>query len=556
MTAEFTAEEKSRLAPFFTNLDRSTFGLKLPQEVAGALFSRYSRSTKSLRRTFLDEFLGDPALGLSDLLGGQTDPADDSVALKKARAFYERVLVGYGDDSVAQLGGAHVACENISNVAAKLLEDARIGIAPLEKSTRYVRFDQKDATGNYLFYREPKIMASRHRDAYVKVMNLLFETYSRQMEPMLTFVAKSLPIEQLEVREPSSGKSLNYDDAKKDDRLRRWAETAYRATVRAHACDVLRSYLPAATLTNVGMFGVGQAFEYLLSKLYSHELNEAKELATAMHTDLNQLIPSFVKRAQLNEYLVATTAAGETLAADAVKLPPVVVNEPVTLIDHDAHAEENIIAAILYSHVHHPLAQLREVAAAMNGARRRKILEDYFGKRRHRRDKLSRAFENVYYTFDILGNLGLYRDLHRHRILTQERQDFTTVHGYDTPREIEEAGFKHEFDRCMSRAAELYEQIYRDLPSEAQYVVPFAYKIRWYMKMNLREALHMVELRTMPQGHPDYRFICQEMWRKIQEVHPTLAESGKFMDWGKYRLGRLQSEMRTEFKKSALEKEE
>jgi len=145
MTAEFTAEEKSRLAPFFTNLDRSTFGLKLPQEVAGALFSRYSRSTKSLRRTFLDEFLGDPALGLSDLLGGQTDPVGDSAALKKARAFYERVLVGYGDDSVAQLGGAHLACENISNVAAKLLEDARIGIAPLEKSTRYVRFDHKDA---------------------------------------------------------------------------------------------------------------------------------------------------------------------------------------------------------------------------------------------------------------------------------------------------------------------------------------------------------------------------------------------------------------------------
>jgi len=164
MPAEFTAEEKNRLRPFFTNLDRSTFGLKLPQEVAGALFSRYSRSTKSLRRTFLDEFLGDPELGLDDLLGDQSAASDDSAALKKARAFYERVLVGYGDDSVAQLGGAHVACENISNVAAKLLEDARIGIAPLEKSTRYVRFDQKDAAGNYLFYREPKIMASRHGD--------------------------------------------------------------------------------------------------------------------------------------------------------------------------------------------------------------------------------------------------------------------------------------------------------------------------------------------------------------------------------------------------------
>jgi thymidylate synthase ThyX len=554
--AEFTAEEQKRLARFFTNLDRSTFGLKLPQEVAGALFSRYSRSTKSLRRTFLDEFLGDPALGLSDLLGGQVDPLEDSTALKKARAFYERVLVGYGDDSVAQLGGAHIACENISNVAAKLLEDARIGIAPLEKSTRYVRFDQKDATGNYLFYREPKIMASRHRDTYVEVMNLLFETYSRQMEPMLQFVAKSLPIEQLEVRDPVSSKGLSYAEAATDERLKRWAETAYRATVRAHTCDVLRSYLPAATLTNVGMFGVGQAFEYLLSKFYSHELTEAKELAVAMHGELNQLIPSFVKRAQRNDYLAYTWTTAKQIAAVSVKILTPRRSEPVTLIDYDDKAEEKIIAAILYAHSRHPLEQLCHLAAAMSQDQRQQILGEYFTKRRHRRDKLSRAFENVYYTFDILGNLGLYRDLHRHRILTQERQDFTTVHGYDTPPEIEEAGFKTEFDHCMKRAAELYEEIYRDLPSEAQYVVPFAHKIRWYMKMNLREAVHMCELRTMPQGHPDYRFICQEMWRKIQEVHPTLAESGKFIDWEKYRLGRLQSEMRTEFKKSAMQKRE
>jgi thymidylate synthase ThyX len=556
MSAEFSAEEQKHLAPFFTNLERSTFGLKLPQEVAGALFSRYSRSTKSLRRTFLDEFLGDPELALKDLLGGQIPVNDDSAALKKARAFYERVLVGYGDDSVAQLGGAHIACENVSNVAAKLLEDARIGIAPLEKSTRYVRFDQKDGAGNYLFYREPKIMASRHRDAYVEAMNLLFDTYSRQVEPMLDYVARSLPIEQLEVRDPTTGKALAYDEAKKDDRLRRWAETAYRATVRAHACDVLRSYLPAATLTNVGMFGVGQAFEYLLSKLYSHELSEAKDLAAAMHGELNQLIPSFVKRAQRNDYMLATTAATKTVARAVLQTSPAESDEQVALIDYDRHAEEKIIAAILYPHGDHSLQQLRQVAARMNSDERRKILEEFFAKRRHRRDKPGRAFENVYYTLDILGNLGLYRDLHRHRILTQERQDFTTVHGYDTPLEIEEAGFELEFDRCMQRAADLYETIHRELPCEAQYVVPFAYRIRWYMKMNLREAVHMCELRTMPQGHPDYRFICQEIWRKIQEVHPTLAECGKFVDWKKYRLGRLQSEMRTEFKKSAFEKDE
>jgi thymidylate synthase ThyX len=553
MTAEFTANEQRALAPFFTNLDRSVFGLKLPQEVAGALFSRYSRSTKSLRLTFLDEFLGDSELGLKDLLGAQTTASDDSAALKKARAFYERVLVGYGDDSVAQLGGAHLACENISNVAAKLLEDARIGIAPLEKSTRYVRFDQKDSAGNYLFYREPRIMASRHRDRYVELMNLLFETYSKQMESVLDHIARSLPIEQLEVRDPTSGKGLSYAEAAKDERLRRWAETAYRATVRAHACDVLRGYLPAATLTNVGIFGVGQAFEYLLSKLYSHELAEAKELATSMHGELNQLIPSFVKRAQANDYLIGAAVAAKALARATLETVSRDTIEPVALVDYDRNAEEKIIAAILYPHARDSLQQLRQIAARMSADERRKILEERFAKRRHRRDKPGRAFENVYYTFDIGGNLGLYRDLHRHRILTQERQEFTTVHGYDTPTELEEAGFKPEFDRCMARAAELYEAIHRDLPCEAQYVVPFAYKIRWYMKMNLREAVHVCELRTMPQGHPDYRFIAQEMWRRIQEVHPTLAEVGKFIDWKSYRLGRLQSEMRTEYKKSAMQ---
>jgi thymidylate synthase ThyX len=558
MSLKFTDDEKKALAPFFTNLDRNVFGLKLPQEVAGALFSRYSRSTKSLRHTFHDEFLGDPELALKDLLGAQTTASDGSAALKKARAFFERVLVGYGDDSVAQLGGAHIACENISNVAAKLLEDARIGIAPLEKSTRYVRFDQKDGNGDYLFYREPKIMASRHGADYVRVMNLLFDTYSRQMEPMLDCIGRSLPIEQVEVRDPTSGKGLSYEEAKRDERLKRWAETAYRATVRAHACDVLRSYLPAATLTNVGMFGVGQAFEYLLSKLYSHELTEAKELASAMHRELNLLIPSFVKRARRNEYLASTmTAAMKTalrIAAIGVKLEGRSASEPVTLIDYDAEAEEKIVAAVLYAHSREPLEDLRAVATLMDQDQRQEMLGEYFAKRRHRRDKLSRAFENVYYTFDILGNLGLYRDLHRHRVLTQERQDFTTVHGYDTPLEMDEAGFKPEFDDCMAQAAQLYERIYQDLSSEAQYVVPFAYRIRWYMKMNLREALHMCELRTMPQGHPDYRFVCQEIWRKIQEVHPALAECGKFIDWKKYRLGRLQSEMRTEFKKSGFEK--
>src|SRR5438132_2251509 len=329
----FSEDERRALAPFFTRLDGDVFGLRLPQEVAGALFSRYSRTAKSLRRVFLDEFLGEGAVA-------ERGPGDPEEALRKARAFYDRVLVGYGDDSVAQLGGAHIACENISNVAAKLLEDARIGIAPLEKSTRYVRFDQKNAAGEYLFYREPRIISSRHREDYLEVMNLLFDTYSRQMEPMLEFVSRSLPIDEMQLRHPTTGKTLSYDEAKGNEKLQRWAETAYRATVRAHACDVLRSYLPAATLTNVGLFGVGQAFEYLLSRLYSHELSEAKELAGAMHSELNQLIPSFVKRAQFNEYLVSTAAAAKALAKNAVTTSPLKSAKPVMLIDYDSQPEE------------------------------------------------------------------------------------------------------------------------------------------------------------------------------------------------------------------------
>ena len=188
----FSAAEQARLDPFFTSLSAPIFGLKLPQEVAGALFSRYSRSSKSLRQIFLDEFLGQTDLPLGQPPSGQT-----AHALHTARAFYERVLGDYGHDSVAQLGGAHLACENISNVAAKLLEDARIGMAPLEKSTRYVRFDTTDRTGAFLFAKEPAIMASPHRDAYLTGMGHLFETYREQMEPMLAFIRHSRPISTL-----------------------------------------------------------------------------------------------------------------------------------------------------------------------------------------------------------------------------------------------------------------------------------------------------------------------------------------------------------------------
>ncbi len=551
MSEAFSPADTHKLAPFFTSLTEPIFGLKLPQEVAGALFSRYSRSSKSLRQIFLDEFLGQADLQGS-LFGGGVAPSDDSQAIQKARAFYDRVLVGYGDDSVAQLGGAHIACEGISNVAAKILEDARIGIAPLEKSTRYVRFDTHGPDGGYLFYKEPTIMDSAHRAAYLGCMHHLFETYAAQIEPMIAFVRDSLPIDTVEWKHPQTGALLTYADAQQDETLSRWVEGAYRSTVRAHACDILRSYLPAATLTNVGIFGVGQAFEHLLNKLYSLDLAEAQAIVKPMHTALEALIPSFVKRAQPNEYWVQTATDVQTLAQTLLDGQTVQSTEPVSLVDYDREAEDRILAAILYPHGRLPLGQMRSLVKKLPADQRAQVFGAYIGQRRYRRDKPGRALENAYYTFDIIGNLGIYRDLQRHRLLTQERQDFTTAHGYDTPPEIKQAGFQAPFTECMERAAAVYEQIHVDFPAEAQYVVPFAYRVRWYMKLNLREAIHMGELRTLPQGHPDYRCIVQEMWRRIGEVHPTLARSATFLDWRTYRLGRLQSEMRTEYKKSRL----
>jgi thymidylate synthase ThyX len=542
-----TAQDRENLAPFFTNLDRGVFGLKLPQEVAGALFSRYSRSAKDLRRIFLDEFLGEMGAFHAPTASDNTD------ALKKARAFYDRVLVGYGDDSVAQLGGAHIACEGISNVAANLIEDARIGLAPLEKSTRYVRFDKKGPNGEYLFYKEPRIMASKHAPKYLNVMNLLFQTYASQMDPLINFIARRLPITDMPFKHPQTGEALAYADLERNSELKKWAQTAYRATIRAHACDLLRGYLPASTKTNVGLFGVGQAFEYLLTKLYSHPLTEMRQMAKQMQEELNALIPSFVKRAGSNSYLTETylnTRAFVQKETAGMNRAP---SEAVALVDYDGDAEEKVLSAILYPHTRLPLTQLRAEVKSWNSERRARLISEYLERRKHRRDKPGRAFEQVYYTFDLLGNLGMYRDLHRHRILSQERQDFDVAYGYDTPNELAEIGFKENFDRCMAQAADLYKRIYAELPHEAQYVVPFAYRVRWYMKMNLRELVHIGELRTMPQGHSDYRSMVQEMCRKADTVHPTLFRYAKFVDWKEYHLGRLQSEMRTEYKKSILD---
>jgi len=521
---EFSAVEASLLERYFTNLDRPVFALRnLPEVVKGALFSRYSRTEKSLRRVLLDEFINEPDSGF-DRLAGTPPVDDDMVAVRRAEEFYERVLVGYGDDSVAELAGAHVAVEQASTLAAKALEDSRIGISPLEKSTRYVRFDRRAADGKYLYYRGAELTTADYEPA----ADALFETYSRLVEPATQAIRERFPQEEGET------------------------DRAWKSTTRAKALDLLRGLLPAGTLTNLGLYGNGRAFEYLITKMAAHELPECQALATDLHRELSLVIPAFVRRAlderygrpaadritRVRERMAKVARPGEGLRHTAPE---------VRLVEFDPDAERKVVAAALFPHSKLPLEeQAGDVTA---------VLDALFADRSNRRQRAPRALEHATYTFEIVANFAAYRDLHRHRMLTQDRQVLDTDLGYDTPTGLVELGMEGDFARTVEAAAQVHRRLERDLGRAlAQYIVPLAFRVRWYVRANLREVYHLCELRTTPQGHPDYRWVAQEMFRRVTEVHPRLARYARFVDLGPGdELERRRSEQKIDEKLSAFD---
>jgi len=225
----------------------------------------------------------------------------------------------------------------------------------------------------------------------------------------------------------------------------------------------------------------------------------------------------------------------------------------VDLIDYDPDAEAKTVAAILYPHCDLPLEAVRAVAARLSAEERLAIVRAYVGDRGSRFHRPGRAFEEPFYTFDLLADLGAYRDLQRHRILTQERQRYSVGHGYVTPPELYEADLADPYQQALERAAEAVERIGADLPEAAQYAVPMAFRVRWRIKLNLRAAYHLAELRSAPQGHPSYRRIAQAIYAQIRAVHPALAEGMRFVDMGEYALERLDAEQRLDAKLVARE---
>jgi thymidylate synthase ThyX len=528
---DFAPEEADVLRRYFTNLDGPVFALvNLPEVVKGALFARYSRSAKSLRRLFLDEFVGE-----LDVSGDIS--IDATVGLRRAEELYDRVFFEYGDDSVAQLGGVHLACEQASNLLTKVLEWGRL-MSYLEQSTRYIAYDSRIG-GRYRFHRDPEVLASPLGTRYVGDMDRLFDTYAGLLPRLQDFFRDRSP--------KAAGDS----------------DFVYRQAVRAKAFDALRGILPAASLSNVGIYGTGQAYEQLLLRMRAHPLPEARSYADLMLFELRKVIPSFLKRVDLDDrgvawsnYLAANRSAMDDVAARL--FPPAgVAPEPapvVTLAGYDPDAEVHLVTAMLYAHTHVPEVQVERRVRAMSADERLAVVRAYVGDRTNRRHKPGRALERVDYRFDVLADYGAFRDLQRHRMLTVEWQPLSPRHGFTRPEPVDLAGETAAFDAAMERSAALHDLLVDRYPGQAPYAVCLAYKVRFVMQCNAREAMHLIELRSGPQGHPAYRTVAQEMHRLIasEAGHPAVAEMMRYVDHTpEPSLERLDAERRAESRRQA-----
>ncbi len=541
----YSEEETWRVAPFFTNLDKSVYAALISSpEVIGALCSRTSRAADDLRKIFLNEYLApfltentadDDAKKYGATLKEfiaflHKHPTEEIFSNPKARSFYSKWLAQYGDDSIAQMAGMHVVFSSISQLAIKHIEDQRIGLAPIEKSTRYVDYSKK-VNNSYRYYTDPNLEQFGLKKEYQQAMNQLFETYTDLIPKVSAWLIEQFPTETPSI-------------------------------IEKKAFDTVRGLLPVSTLSQVAFFGNGQAFEYLMSRSLQHPLGEVRWAANATYEEIYKIAPSFLRRVKDDGNKETASAYQEYISGKHARVSQHVSEElkngessaAVSLVDYDKDGEINIITAILYdadSNTSSWEATLLEVQK-MSIEKKREILIAYLAGRTQRWQKVGRAFENAYVRFDISMNIGAWRDLHRHRILTQQRQLFTTKHGFDTPPELISAGLDASYRTAMERCAEIYSKIAQHDPVLAQYAVPMAYRVRFMQWTNIRQCFWEMELRTIPEGHPDYRHIEQEKFRQLQNVYPLIAEHMR-VNMGEYDFARRGQEEKIQEKLKALE---
>jgi thymidylate synthase ThyX len=520
---DLTPAERERLRPHVTDLDGPVFALvNLPETVKGALFARYSRYPGTLRRLFLEEFADSlPA-------GGQWDGREG----ERAAQLFERVFVGYGDDSVAQLGGAHVACEWVSNILTKVLQRPRLA-AYLEQSTRYIAYDAPMPGGGFRYFRDPSL-----GQEYEAVMDDLFATYATAVPRVRAWVDGTYPRRE---GEPSAARAR---------------------AVGAKALDLLRGLLPAASLSHMGIYASGQAYEQLILHLIAHPLPEARRYGEGLLRAVQAVMPSFVARVERPdrggawaEHLAARRAAGERwaarlglAAADADDARP-----SVRLLRVDGN-EDDLLAALLFEAAAYGEERIRRTVAALDGEERAALLADLVGERANRRHRPGRGFEALRYRFEIVSDYGAFRDLQRHRMLTVQWQGLTPDLGAGVPDEVAAAGEGDAYRAALDRsAAEYHRLVDAGHAAAAPYALCLGYRIRYVLDLNAREAMHLIELRSGREGHPAYRAVAHEMHARIAEHHPAVAAAMTHVDTStEPRLERILAEMRQESRRAAL----
>ncbi len=532
---ELTKIEKEHLFPYISDVDADVFVIgSLNPEVVGAALARYSRAPTGIKETIAREFLN-------------PDGTPNEV---KGTELIDRVVNKYGDESVAELAVAPLCIENVSNLMTKIIEDCRIGGSPIEESTRYVLYDVKH-NDQWRYVCPQSIMKSDLAGLYVKTMDFLFETYAGLVEPMQEFFRKKLPASTFKIEVEREGHvAMLGADALLSDNEKRAHRLAYGFTIRSAACDIIRCILPASTKANMGLVGNGRFYSGLISKLLSQELDEGWLLAENIREALGTQIPTFIRRADKNEYLVKNQKKIRELSVAMFKDVPIeMVPEVVLIEDRVEDYTINLLANIIFPYVQHSTTQIRNVVRALPEIKQNKILSTVLGERKSKRDRPPRAFEYGYpINFDVVTGFAEYRDLQRHRMLTQQRQDMNVSLGYSVPEEIEEMGKGEVVQECFERSESLHSDLIKaGLVREAQYAPLFNHFIRWNMGMNLREMGHLTELRSQKAGHPKYRRTVQVMSKLYLKRHPEMESVLKFVDYNDYDQGitRAEQEART-----------
>lgn len=518
----FTPEEEALLGSHFTNVDRPVFALvNLPETVKGALFARYSRYQGTLRRLYLDEFAAEMPEG------GRPFDGDEG---KRAADLYDRIFVGYGDDSIAQVGGAHIACEWVSNILTKQLQRGRLA-AYLEQSTRYIPYDREIPGGGYRYFRDGELDGP-----FREAMDRIFSIYSESIPVVEDWAAEQFPRGD----EP---------------------EGPWRSSIRAKALDLLRGLLPAATLSHVGMFASGQAYEQLLLRLMASPLPEARSFGTMILAELKKVMPSFVARVERPdrggewvEYLTERREATERWVS-RLGLDRSGEDDPGPSVELVAvrGSEDDVLASCLFEAAGTSEAETRARVEALDAAEREELFRALVGDRANRRHRPGRGFEAVSYRFEIVSDYGAFRDLQRHRILTCQWQSLTPDLGAWVPEELEQAGVADRYREALEISRTEYGRLVGEgLSHLAPYALCLGFRIRYVLDLNAREAMQLIELRSGREGHPTYRAVAIAMRDAIQAEHPSIAAAMEFVDDSdEERLERILSEVRTHEKQVA-----